>query len=150
IQIIILPGCSSSRRAIDDRDTAHPNAHSSPPLFVDSTHNAGIQFTHTNGADAHQFYYIESTPAGCAFVDYDGDGWPDIVLVQSGPSGPYAKVTNRPHCALYHNNGDGTFSDVTAGSGLDADFGYAQGVAVGDYDNDGFDDLFITSFAGNH
>jgi hypothetical protein len=117
---------------------------------VDAAPNAGIRFGHTNGADAHKFYYIESTPAGCAFVDYDNDGWLDVVLIQSGPSGPYSEVLDRPHCALFHNNGDGTFTDVTAGSGLDKDLGYGHGVAVGDYDNDGFEDLFITSFGTNH
>src|SRR5262249_19511815 len=74
----------------------------------------------------------------------------DILLVQSGSSEPPDKVKDRPHCALYHNNRDGTFTDVTAGSGLDKDPGYAQGVAVGDYDNDGYEDLFITAYGGNH
>ncbi len=87
---------------------------------------------------------------GCAFVDYDNDDYPDIFLVQSGSSEPVATVKNRPHCALYHNNRDGSFTEVTAGSGIDKDLGYACGVVVGDYDNDGYDDLFITAYGGNH
>lgn len=110
---------------------------------------AGIHFTHSNGATG-KYYFIEQMSAGCAFFDYDNDGYLDILLIQSGSSEPPNTVTNRPHCALYHNNGDGTFTDVTAGSGLDKDLGYGHGVAVGDYDNDGYEDLFITAYGGNH
>jgi len=107
-----------------------------------------VNFTHTTGATG-KFYYIENLPAGCAFLDYDNDGWLDIFLVQSGPSDPPSQVKDRPHCALYHNNGDGSFTDVTAGSGLDRDLGYGYGIAVGDYDNDGYDDLFLTTYGHN-
>jgi enediyne biosynthesis protein E4 len=119
-------------------------------LFTDEAPRAGITFRHSNGADSGKLHFIESTPAGCAFVDYDNDGWPDIVLVQSGPSGPSSQVKTRPFCALYHNEKDGSFKDVTAGSGLDRDLGYGHGVAAADYDNDGYDDLFITSYGGSH
>ncbi len=111
--------------------------------------HAGIRFVHANGATGNH-YFIEPMPAGCAFVDYDNDGFEDVLLIQSGPSDPTETVRSRPHCMLYRNNGDGTFSDVTAGSGLDRDLGYGMGVAVGDYDNDGFDDLFITGYGRNH
>ncbi len=142
----LLPGCRSKLHAPPADPAADSRADAA--LFSDVAGRAGIHFVHTNGA-VGKFYYIEITPAGCAFVDYDGDGFPDILLIQSGPSGPLAPGQARPHCALYHNNGDGTFTDVTAGSGLDKDLGYAQGVAVGDYDNDGYDDLFITSYPHN-
>ncbi len=116
---------------------------------MDVAGKAGIHFNHTSGARG-RYYFIESTPAGCAFLDYDNDGLPDVLLIQSGPSDPGPLSSPRPHCALYHNRGNGTFADVTAGSGLDQDLGYAHGVAVGDYDNDGYDDLFITAYGGNH
>ena len=92
---------------------------------------------------------LELLPAGCALFDYDNDGWLDILLLQSGSSEPSPKG-QRPHCALYRNDGTGGFTDATAGSGLDRDLGYAHGVACGDFDNDGFEDLFITAFGGNH
>lgn len=125
------------------------NAPAKTALFTDVATTAEVKFVHTTGASG-KFYYAESTPAGCAFVDYDNDGYLDIILIQSGPVGPLAPGQHRPNCAIYHNNHDSTFTDVTAGSGLDADLGFAHGIAVGDYDNDGCDDLFITSQSGNH
>lgn len=118
-------------------------------LFANVAAKAGLNFTHTSGATG-KYYYIENTPPGCAFFDYDNDGYPDIFLVQSGSSEPTGTVSNRPHCALYHNNGNGTFTEVTAGSGLDRDLGYGQGVAIGDYDNDGYADLLVTGYGGCH
>ena len=107
-----------------------------------------MKFRHQRG-DAGHLYFLELTAPGCAFLDYDNDGWQDIFLVQSGSSQPTATVKNRPHCALYHNNRDGTFSDVTANSGFDTDLGYGHGAAVGDFDNDGYEDIFLTSYGGN-
>jgi hypothetical protein len=124
--------------------------------FEDIARRAGIDFKHTNGEEPGKFYFIESTPAGAALFDYDNDGFVDVFLVQSGSSaapgetGTAATAARRPFCALYRNRGDGTFANVTAGSGFDRDLGYGHGVAVGDYDNDGFDDVFVTSFGGNH
>ncbi|MDX1934905.1 MAG: VCBS repeat-containing protein, partial [Capsulimonadales bacterium] len=118
-------------------------------LFVDRAADAGIRFTHDAGATG-KFFYIENTPPGCAFLDFDSDGWLDLFLVQSGPSEPPETVTARPPCALYRNNRDGTFTNVTDGSGVEADIGYGQGVAVGDYDNDGFPDLLVTSYDRLH
>src|SRR6185312_15193239 len=94
----------------------------------------GIRWAHVNGKSA-QRYLPETTGAGCAFLDYDNDGWMDIYLVNSGKCDffdPKPPLRN----ALYHNNRDGTFTDVTEKAGV-AGGGYGQGVAVGDYDGDG-------------
>ena len=118
--------------------------------FEDATAGAGIQFVYSNGRD-ESYRMVETTPGGCAWLDYNKDGFQDIFLLQSGYA-PGSKTTGkRPPCALYRNKGDGTFEDVTEEAGIGKiDQGYAQAVAVGDYDNDGFSDIFITAYAGNH
>src|SRR5437763_334234 len=142
-----LTGCTNRPAPIaPSASPAQPSVDSSP-LFEDVTTPAGIHFAQKNGADPNRPLFPETTPAGCAFFDYDNDGWLDILLIQSG-SLRSEKNQPRPHCALYHNNHNGTFTEVTVGSGLDADLGYAHGVAIGDIDNDGYDDVFITAF--NH
>jgi enediyne biosynthesis protein E4 len=110
--------------------------------FVDVTAKAGIRFVHNNGAFGKKFL-PETIGPGVAFIDYDGDGWPDIFLVNGADwPGHVAKHTTPK---LYHNNHDGTFSDVTHQAGLDVEL-YGIGVAVGDYDNDGYQDLFVTAY----
>lgn len=106
--------------------------------FVDVTSRAGIRFAHNNGAFGKK-YLPEALGPGCAFLDYDADGWQDILLVNGTAftGGP------RSTLALYHNNRNGTFRDVTKQAGLDVSM-YGLGVAVGDFDNDGFPDLFIS------
>ena len=104
---------------------------------------SGIRWTHTAGKSVER-YLPETTGPGCAFLDYDADGWMDIYLVNSGkcdfydPSPPLRN-------ALYHNNRDGTFTDVTEKARVSGG-GYGQGVAVGDYDGDGFPDLYVTQY----
>ncbi len=113
--------------------------------LTDVTRQAGIQFIHNNGAFG-QKYLPETLGPGCAFLDYDGDGWLDILIV-NGMDWPGHK-RRRTTLALYKNNRNGTFTDVTHAAGLDFEF-YGLGVAVGDYDNDGFPDLYLTGFGQN-
>jgi hypothetical protein len=112
--------------------------------FTDITKAAGINFTH-NAGKAGKKYLPETMGAGCAFIDVDGDGWADIFLVNSKDWTPRGRKSIPK---LYKNNRNGTFTDITAGSGLDAEM-YGIGVAVGDYDNDGKDDIYVTALEGD-
>ena len=114
--------------------------------FRDLTSQAGIYFTHNNGGFGKK-YLPETMGPGCAFLDYDNDGWPDILLVngQDFPGHQRSVSTLK----LYHNNHNGTFTDVTTKAGLAVAM-FGLGVAVGDYDNDGYDDLFITAVGQSH
>ena len=116
----------------------------SPSLFADVTAKAGIEFVHKSGASPEK-YMVETFGSGVAWIDYDNDGFPDLYFVNGAPG-----TAN----ALYHNNKDGTFADVTARAGVAANTGanaksYKTGVAVGDYDNDGYLDLYVTAFGPN-
>ena len=115
--------------------------------FRDVTAQAGIHFTHNNGAFGKK-WLPETMGPGCAFIDYDNDGYPDILLV-NGEDWPGHARRGATTPKLYRNNQDGTFTDVTRAAGLAVPmFGF--GVAVGDFDNDGFDDLFITAIGQSH
>ena len=127
-----------------DQRAARPDA---PPGFqlVDVTAAAGLTFRHNNGGFGGRFL-PETLGSGCAFLDYDRDGWQDILLV-NGMDWPGHK-RQRSTLRLYRNNRNGAFTDVTRAAGLDVEM-YGMGVAVGDYDNDGFPDLYITCVGQN-
>jgi hypothetical protein len=126
--------------------TAPTRKTSSEIQFHDVTQSAGINFVHNNGAFGKKFL-PEALGPGCAFIDYDNDGWPDILLV-NGMDWPGHK-THASTLKLYRNNHDGTFTDVTQKAGLAIEM-YGMGVAVGDYDNDGYDDIFISALGQSH
>ncbi|MBM3458842.1 MAG: VCBS repeat-containing protein, partial [Armatimonadetes bacterium] len=109
--------------------------------FTDRTEAAGLRFRHTNGAGGKR-HLVETMGSGCAFLDADGDGWLDILLLNGRPL-PHRSAAGRSFPALYRNQGDGTFRDVTDGSGLEVEL-YGMGCAVGDYDNDGRPDLYVS------
>jgi enediyne biosynthesis protein E4 len=115
--------------------------------FRDITSQAGIHFTHNNGAFGKK-WLPETMGPGCAFIDYDNDGFPDILLV-NGQDWPGHARNGATTLKLYRNNHDGTFTDVTRQSGLGISL-FGMGVAVGDYDNDGFADIFITAVGQSH
>jgi hypothetical protein len=122
------------------------------PTLTDVTRDAGITFVHSVGDDDMD-NIIESNAAGCAFLDYDGDGDLDIYLVNGAYVEGFSGVRGRRNRgkltnALYRNNGDGTFTDVTARAGV-GDTGMGMGVSVADYDNDGDRDLFVTNYGPN-
>ena len=113
--------------------------------FVNVAESAGLQVPIVYGAVESKKYILEATGCGCAFLDYDNDGWIDIFLLSGTRlNGDPQGATNR----LYKNNRDGTFTDVTEKAGLQA-VGWASGVCIGDYNNDGFEDIFCTYFGQN-
>ena len=112
--------------------------------FTDVARQSGIAFRHDNAASAEK-YLIETMGSGCAWIDYDQDGLLDLYLVNGAATRVY--TPKQPlRSALYHNNGDGTFTDVTEKAGVGAEGLFGMGVAVGDYDNDGFPDLLVLGY----
>src|SRR5215813_6474158 len=112
--------------------------------FTDITAASGVKFTHNSGRAGKKFL-PETLGSGGAFFDADGDGWTDILLINSKDWTPRGR---KSLAALYRNNKNGTFTNITAGSGLDVEM-YGMGVAVADYDNDGKEDVYITALEGD-
>ncbi len=127
---------------------ATPPSAPPPVKFTDVTRESGLDFVHDNGA-REGLDTPTTLPGAVAFLDYDNDGHPDLFVV-SGTAWPWAAAVSgaRSTCALYHNDGKGHFTDVTKEAGLDASM-LGMGVAVGDYDGDGFPDIFVTGVGGN-
>ncbi|MDE3109340.1 MAG: CRTAC1 family protein [Acidobacteriota bacterium] len=129
--------------------TPAPAAYPVPPKirFVDIARQAGLTTNLEYGGQKTKKYILESTGSGVAFIDYDNDGWPDILLVNGTTLAGFPEG-EEPTAQLYHNNHDGTFTDVTQQAGV-ALTGWGQGVCAGDYDNDGHTDLFVTFWRHN-
>jgi hypothetical protein len=117
------------------------------PIFRTVTaQQSGISWVHDNARSVRR-WMPEAMCSGCAFLDYDNDGWMDILLINTGPT-PFHQPAKPTYNALYRNNRDGTFTDVTSQAGLLAGR-WGEGVAVGDFDGDGYPDLFLTCYGDN-
>jgi hypothetical protein len=112
--------------------------------YTDVRREAGITFLE-DSTQTEEKYYLETMGTGVAWLDYNQDGLMDLFFVQSGETDAY-KPPHPLRSALYRNNGDGTFTDVTERAGLGGAGHYGQGVAVGDFDNDGYPDLYVTGY----
>jgi hypothetical protein len=137
------------------KSAAAPSSGATPGLFVDITQKSGVNFRY-QASHTSKKYLIETMGPGVALFDYDNDGRLDIFLVNGAPLDDPTPLGTIPKKSgsmswnrLYHQKADGTFEDVTQKAGLQGE-GYGMGVAVGDYDNDGYEDLFVTGFGGNH
>jgi hypothetical protein len=141
------PSASSSEPTPAQPPPTQPSSRPSGPIrLIDVTALAGIHFKHNSGAFG-QKYLPETMGSGVCVLDYDNDGWQDILFVNGMDWPGHHTLTSYP--ALYHNEHNGTFKDVTKEAGLDLEM-YGMGCAVGDYDNDGRDDIYITALDGNH
>jgi enediyne biosynthesis protein E4 len=148
-------GIGAQERSYDAKPAAPPPGPKSPiegtPLgisYVDVAKEAGLTIATTYGAQGKNKYLLETTGCGLAFYDYDNDGWLDLFLVNGWRLDGFPKG-QEPRCHLFKNNRDGTFTDVTAGTGLENKTGWGQACCVGDYNNDGNDDLFVTYYGQN-
>ena len=159
--LVLLAMIAVTASAQSTRPTTPHPATPPKPLFTDVTQSAGINF-HLLCGSREKLYIVETQCGGAAAFDYDNDGWMDILLIdgssiedyKAGPGSPVGPVLAQRgggKChppRLYHNNHDGTFTDVSAKSGLNF-CGWSYGVAIGDYDNDGWEDVYITGYHGS-
>ena len=141
LMVFLAAGC---QRGSGDAQTE--SAEAGKPVLVEVALESGIDFRHINGASG-RYYYVETYGSGAAFLDYDNDGDQDLYAVNSAPL-LGSTIDDIPTNALYRNRGDGTFADQTAQTGT-GDSGYGMGACVGDYDNDGHTDLYVTNFGPN-
>lgn len=140
----VLKGLASLGVALATEQRGWPAIGTNPVSFLDVAAQVGITFHHDNAASS-QKYLIETMGAGCGWIDYNQDGLLDLYLVNGAATGVYSPK-QALRSALYRNNGDGTFTDVTLAAGVGAEGLFGMGVAVGDYDNDGFPDLLVLGY----
>src|ERR1700678_4280089 len=119
-----------------------------PVIFLDTAKKAGLTTWHHTAGTSEKRFILEAKGAGVALLDYDNDGWLDIYLVNGSTYDALDGKATPPHAALFHNNHDGTFTNVAEKAGVTNDR-WGFGVAVGDYDNDGWPDLYVTNFGKN-
>src|SRR5271169_2028333 len=122
---------------------------SGPIIFQDISQSSGLsRWRHSMGGTPEKTFIIEENGSGVALLDYDNDGWLDIYLVNGSTYDALDGKAESPHAALFHNNHDGTFTDVAAKAGVTNDR-WGFGVAIGDYDNDGWPDIFVANYGKN-
>ncbi len=144
--LLVLMGCSKP----DVQENDNQQVQQPQLTFSDVTSDAGLgEFIHNSGSKGDK-WYPETVGAGGGFLDYNGDGWQDILLVEGGTWRDQINSTQpSTSIRLYRNDGDGTFTDVSENAGLDGVSTYAFGVSIADYDNDGDDDFFLTTLYEN-
>src|SRR5437879_4733115 len=147
LMAVLLTGCRGSKPVLSSGPSPLKARGGGGVQFTNIAEQAGIHWRHVNGRSG-RFYFPETMGSGCAFLDYDGDGRQDLFLVNSSRL-PGFKSQGPSYSALYRNDGSGHFTDVTQQAGLAIDC-YGMGVAVGDYDNDGHPDLYLTALGPNH
>ena len=135
---------TATRLLLFARQAPKPQSTAIPVHYTDVRKEAGITFLQ-DATQTDEKYYLETMGTGVAWLDYDQDGLMDLFFVQSAATDIY-KPPRPLRSALYHNNGDGTFTDVTEKAGLGGEGHYGQGVAIGDYDNDGYPDIYVTGY----
>ena len=147
VLILLILACAAVRAQTPaPADVKPPPAPVVRVQFTDATEAAGITFRHV--ASPEKKYIVESMSGGVAMIDYDNDGDVDLYFVNS-LTVDLVKSNGKTRSALYRNDGEGTFTDVTDKAGV-ADIGWGMGAVVGDYDNDGNDDLYVTCLGPNH
>ncbi|HEV2348561.1 MAG TPA: CRTAC1 family protein [Terriglobia bacterium] len=141
--MVLIVGAALAWKSLPAKTAAGPPI-DIPVRYTNVRQAAGITFKQDSTQTAEK-YYLETMGTGVGWIDYDQDGLMDLYFVQSGATDAY-QPPQPLHSVLYHNNGDGTFTDVTEKAGVGAEGLYGQGVAVGDYDNDGYPDLYVTGY----